>query len=89
MHILTINEITELFLNKISKNFYRISTTVLNEFEYNIVIYRRYLLKDRDGKIVFLDSAYWTNNNKKVLDSSTCPDEEMFIILRKIIQKKY
>ena len=89
MHTLTVNEIQELFLNKIDKNFYHVSLEIFDDFDYNITIYRRYFIKDRDGRLIRLDTAYWTTNSKKVLDSTLCSDAEMFAILRKTIEKKY
>lgn len=57
-----------------------------NPFDYQLHAFRMYLRKE--GKYTTIDPYYFSDQNKTVLNSEECSDEEMISILEKMIKKE-
>lgn len=89
MHKININEIQK-YTHQINRNKYHICIEVKdirNPFDYEIKAYRQYFIKKKK-QIIGIDPYFWSNQNKSVLNSEECSDEEMIYILEKMIREE-
>ena len=89
MHKVEIKEI-EKYIHKINRDKYHICTEIkdiFNPFDYEIKAYRQYFIKKRK-RIIGIDPYFWSNQNKSVLNSEECSDDEMIYILEKMIREE-
>lgn len=89
MHHIHRNEV-ERYIRKINRNKYHICVEikdVRNPFDYEIKAFRQYFIIKRK-KIIGIDPYFWSNQNKTVLNSEECSDEEMIAILKKMIREE-
>lgn len=89
MHKIKVEDIQG-YVNKINRNKYHICLEIkdiFNSYDYEIKAFRQYFVTKRK-KVIGIDPYFWSSQNKTILNSEECSDDEMIYILKKMIREE-